>query len=319
MSVRLQCLGGGKMGEAIVRGLLSSGWARADEILVVEALPARREELSERYPSLNVGENLEPGIDVLLAIKPQDVAAALSPGDLQGGAEILSDGGRGGGFSRGGGSQEDAGVLSGGTDLDFKEGQSDLDSKRDQPSVAVSARFPRLLSIAAGVRIEVLQSLLGSECRVLRAMPNTPALLGAGMAAVAAGTGATEDDLAWAKGILSAVGKVVVVEEDLLDAVTGVSGSGPAYLFLVAEAMIAAGVEAGLEPEVADILTRQTLLGSALLLAEGEDAPEQLRVNVTSPGGTTAEALKVFEERDLRDIFREAILAATERSKELGE
>lgn len=250
------------MGEAIVRGLLSSGWARGDEILVVEALPARREELGERYPGLNVGENLQPGIDVLLAIKPQDVAEALS--------------------------------------------------------AAASPRFPRLLSIAAGVRIEVLQSLLGRECRVLRAMPNTPALLGAGMAALAAGPSANEADLAWAEGILSAVGKVVVVEEELLDAVTGVSGSGPAYLFSLAEAMIAAGVEAGLEPEVADTLTRQTLLGSAMLLAESEDPPEQLRVNVTSPGGTTAEALKVFEERNLRDIFREAILAATERSKELG-
>lgn len=249
------------MGEAIVQGLLSSGWALAEEILVVEALPARREELSERYPGLNVGENSEMGADVLLAVKPQDVATALS---------------------------------------------------------ASSARFPRLLSIAAGVRIEVLQSLLGRECRVLRAMPNTPALLGAGMAALAAGPGSAENDLAWAKGILSAVGKVVVVEEELMDAVTGVSGSGPAYLFLVAEAMIAAGVEAGLEPEVADTLTRQTLLGSAMLLAEGEDTPEQLRVNVTSPGGTTAEALQVFEEAGLRDIFREAILAATERSKELG-
>lgn len=251
------------MGEAIVRGLLSSEWAQADEILVVEALPARREELSEKYPGLQVGENLEPGIDVLLAIKPQDVEGALS-------------------------------------------------------TAAASPRFPRLLSIAAGVRIEVLQSLLGSECRVLRAMPNTPALLGAGMAALAAGPGATETDLAWATDILRSVGKVVVVEEELLDAVTGVSGSGPAYLFLVAEAMIAAGVEAGLEPEVADTLTRQTLFGSAMLLAEGEDSPEQLRVNVTSPGGTTAEALKVFEERGLRDIFQEAILAATERSKELG-
>ena len=287
MSVRLQCLGGGKMGEAIVRGLVSSGWAQADEILAVEALPARREELSVRYPGLNVGENLEPGIDVLLAIKPQDVASALSVGD----------------------SQEGAGISSEGSDSGAEGGQS---------SVAAAPRFPRLLSIAAGVRIEVLQSLLGPECRVLRAMPNTPALLGAGMAALAAGPGATEGDLAWAEEILSAVGKVVVVEEELLDAVTGVSGSGPAYLFLVAEAMIAAGVEAGLDPEAADTLTRQTLLGSAMLLAEGKDTPEQLRMNVTSPGGTTAEALKVFEERGLRDIFREAILAATERSKELG-
>ena len=296
MSIRLQVLGGGKMGEAIVRGLLSSGWAQADEISVVEALPARREELGERYQGLNVGENLEPGIDVLLAIKPQDVASALSLGD----------------------SLEGAGIQSDGLGSDSEGRQSDLDAEREQSPETAASRFPRLLSIAAGVRIEVLQSLLGRECRVLRAMPNTPALLGAGMAALAAGPGATEDDLAWAEGILSAVGKVVVVEEELLDAVTGVSGSGPAYLFLVAEAMIAAGVEAGLEPEVADTLTRQTLLGSAMLLAEGEDAPEQLRMNVTSPGGTTAEALKVFEERGLRDIFQEAIRAATQRSKELG-
>ena len=284
------------MGEAIVRGLLSSGWAQADEILVVEALSARREELSEKYPGLNVGENLEAGIDVLLAIKPQDVASALSLGD----------------------SLEGAGIQSDRLGSDSEGRQSDLDAEREQSPETAAYRFPRLLSIVAGVRIEVLQSLLGRECRVLRAMPNTPALLGAGMAALAAGPGATENDLTWAKEILSAVGKVVVVEEELLDAVTGVSGSGPAYLFLVAEVMIAAGVEAGLEPEVADTLTRQTLLGSAMLLAEGEDTPEQLRMNVTSPGGTTAEALKVFEERGLRDIFQEAILAATERSKELG-
>lgn len=308
------------MGEAIVRGLLSSGWAQAEEILVVEALPARREELSEQYPGLHVGENLELGIDVLLAVKPQDVAAALSAGNSREGAGIPSGGtaqARTNAFIEGD-SREGARVPSEVSDSDSKRVQSDLVSEGEQSSVASSARFPRLLSIAAGVRIEVLQSLLGRECRVLRAMPNTPALLGAGMAALAAGPGATEDDLVWAKGILSAVGKVVVVEEELLDAVTGVSGSGPAYLFLVAEAMIAAGVEAGLEPEVADMLIRQTLLGSAMLLAEGEDTPEQLRVNVTSPGGTTAEALQVFEDAGLRDIFREAILAATERSKELG-
>ena len=294
-----------------MRGLLSSEWAREDEILVVEALPARREELGERYPGLNVGENLKLGIDVLLAIKPQDVASAFSVGDSQEGAGVLSDGAEQESVSAeiAHDPQGETGIPSDGSDLDSEEGQS---------SVAASPRFPRMLSIAAGVRIEVLQSLLGRECRVLRAMPNTPALLGAGMAALAAGPSANEDDLSWAEGILSAVGKVVMVEEELLDAVTGVSGSGPAYLFSVAEAMIAAGVEAGLDPEVADTLTRQTLLGSAMLLTESEDPPEQLRVNVTSPGGTTAEALKVFEERNLRDIFREAILAATERSKQLG-
>jgi len=143
-------------------------------------------------------------------------------------------------------------------------------------------------------------------------------LLGEGAAAVAAGANAGEEDLDWAVGILKSVGTVVVVAEESLDAVTGVSGSGPAYLFLVAEAMISAAVEVGLSHDIADGLVRQTLLGSAKLLAQGSDTPEVLRKNVTSPGGTTAAALEVFESRQFREIFLEAIQAATERSKELG-
>ena len=119
-------------------------------------------------------------------------------------------------------------------------------------------------------------------------MPNTPALVGAGAAAIAAGTAATDDDLAWAESILSAVGTVVRVAEPLLDAVTGLSGSGPAYVFLVAEALIEAGVLVGLPRPVAAELAGQTLLGSARLLVEGDDGPEALRAAVTSPGGTTA-------------------------------
>jgi len=188
----------------------------------------------------------------------------------------------------------------------------------DVAEAAGSLEAPRVLSIAAGVRLASLEELLPKGCRVLRAMPNTPALLGEGAAAVAAGAAAGQPDLNWAVGILESVGTAVVVEESLLDAVTGVSGSGPAYLFLVAEAMISAAVEVGLSPEVAAGLVRQTLLGSAKLLAEGAKPPEQLRQNVTSPGGTTAAALEVFEARQLREIFSQAIGAATDRSKELG-
>jgi pyrroline-5-carboxylate reductase len=149
-------------------------------------------------------------------------------------------------------------------------------------------------------------------------MPNTPALIGAGAAAIAGGTAATDDDLAWAEELLGSVGIVVRVKEPLLDAVTGLSGSGPAYVFLVAEALIDAGVLAGLPRDVSQVLSVQTLLGAATLLAEGVDGPEALRAAVTSPGGTTAAGLQVLEQRGLRAAFLDAVVAATARSRELG-
>ena len=149
-------------------------------------------------------------------------------------------------------------------------------------------------------------------------MPNTPALVGAGAAAIAAGTHAGEDELAWAEDILGSVGVVVRVGEPLLDAVTGLSGSGPAYLFLVAEALIEAGVLAGLPRDVSRTLATQTLLGSARLLAESGDPPEALRAAVTSPGGTTAAGLRALESAGVRAAILDAVLAATARSRELG-
>ena len=177
---------------------------------------------------------------------------------------------------------------------------------------------PVVLSIAAGVALASLERWLGPSVRAVRAMPNTPALVGAGASAVAGGTGATADDLAWAEGLLSAVGTVVRVPEDLLDAVTGLSGSGPAYVFLVAEALVEAGVLAGLPRATSSALAVQTLLGSARLLAESGEGPEALRAAVTSPGGTTAAGLRVLEERAVRAAFLEAVQAAAERSRQLG-
>ena len=177
---------------------------------------------------------------------------------------------------------------------------------------------PVVLSIAAGVALASLERWLGPGVRAVRAMPNTPALVGAGASAVAGGTGATADDLAWAEGLLSAVGTVVRVPEDLLDAVTGLSGSGPAYVFLVAEALVEAGVLAGLPRATSSALAVQTLLGSARLLAETGEGPESLRAAVTSPGGTTAAGLRVLEERAVRAAFLEAVQAAAERSRQLG-
>ncbi len=146
-----------------------------------------------------------------------------------------------------------------------------------------------------------------------------PATVGAGVAAIAAGSSAGDADLAWAEGILRAVGQVVRVPEADLDAVTGLSGSGPAYVFLVAEALIAAGAEAGLPPAISRTLATATLAGAARLLVESGEGPERLRANVTSPGGTTEAGLAVLEARKVREAFVDAVLAATERSRELGD
>ncbi len=195
-----------------------------------------------------------------------------------------------------------------------------------KPGTAVSAARAageagcgRVLSIAAGVTIAALEAALPAATPVVRAMPNTPALIGAGAAAVAGGSAAGEADLAWAEGVLGAVGVVVRVEEALLDAVTGLSGSGPAYVFLVAEALVDAGVLVGLPRELASTLAVQTLLGSARLLAETDDGPEALRAAVTSPGGTTAAGLAALEERAVRAAFLAAVRASSERSRELGQ
>jgi pyrroline-5-carboxylate reductase len=175
-----------------------------------------------------------------------------------------------------------------------------------------------VLSIAAGVTIRRLEAALPPGTPVVRAMPNTPALVGAGAAAVAAGRAADEADLAWAEEVLGVVGTVVRVDEPLLDAVTGLSGSGPAYVFLVAEALIEGGVLAGLPRPVATTLAVHTLLGSARLLDESPEEPAALRAAVTSPGGTTAAGLRALEARGVRSAFLEAVLAAADRSRELG-
>lgn len=180
------------------------------------------------------------------------------------------------------------------------------------------AGVKRVLSIAAGFTTAALEAVLDDGARVIRAMPNTPALVGAGAAAIAPGRHATEDDLDWATGVLEAVGVVVVCDEPTLDAVTGLSGSGPAYVFWLAETLMAAGEEVGLSADMSDALTRQTLLGAARLLVESGEAPADLRAAVTSPGGTTAQGIAELEARDAASAFIAAVAAATQRSRELG-
>jgi pyrroline-5-carboxylate reductase len=175
-----------------------------------------------------------------------------------------------------------------------------------------------VLSLAAGVPIVVVEGA-APDRPVVRAMPNTAALVGHGAAAIAAGRHATPAHLDTAEQILAAVGTVVRLPEEHLDAVTALSGSGPAYLFLVAEAMVEAGVLVGLPRDVADGLVRQTLLGAATLLARSDEGPETLRAAVTSPAGTTAAALRVLEASGVRAAFLDAVAAAAQRSRELGD
>jgi pyrroline-5-carboxylate reductase len=184
--------------------------------------------------------------------------------------------------------------------------------------VSALGAVPRLLSVLAGVTTARLEAALGSSTRVIRAMPNTPALVGAGMTALSAGSSADADDMAWARSIAEAVGVVVEVPEHQLDAVTGLSGSGPAYLYVVAEALIDAGVLNGLPRPVAEQLTRQLLLGAGQLLASSSEGPAELRAAVTSPGGTTAAGVRELEKRAVRSAFLEAVTAATVRSRELA-
>ena len=176
----------------------------------------------------------------------------------------------------------------------------------------------RILSVAAGVTTRAIEDAAGRTLAVVRAMPNTPALVRAGVAAISPGSSAGDDDMAWAEEVLGAVGVVVRVPEKALDAVTGLSGSGPAYVFLVAEALTDAGVLAGLPRDVAETLAFQTLRGAAQLLVEGGDSAAALRAAVTSPGGTTAAGLRELERHGVRAAFLDAVMAAADRSRELG-
>lgn len=173
-----------------------------------------------------------------------------------------------------------------------------------------------VISIIAGKPTALIESLIPN--RVVRVMPNTPALVGSGMAAISAGARATESDLSAVAELLSGTGKVIQVAESLQDSVTAVSGSGPAYFFLVVEAMVAAGIELGLTQEVATELTVQTLVGAGRMLAESGADAQTLRQNVTSPNGTTAAAIKVLQESGIEEIFARALTAARDRSRELA-
>ena len=187
------------------------------------------------------------------------------------------------------------------------------------PEIALGVRPDQLiLSIAAGVPLSVIESSLPQGSRIIRAMPNTPALVQSGATGLAAGRNATDQDIQKARAVFEAVGAVAVVRESLIDAITGLSASGPAYVFVFIEALSDAGVEMGLTRESAQTLAAQTVLGSARMLMEMDEHPARLKDAVASPGGTTIAGLQALEAGGLRKAVGDAVRKATERSRELG-
>lgn len=263
---KISVLGGGQIGEALISGLVASGYDAAD-IVVTNRRAERSKELESSYGVTTTSDNLEAvdGADYIFAcVKPYGIISIL---------------------------EEVSGAL-------------DVDAT--------------VVSLAAGVTLEAMEAAAGEDVAVVRVMPNTPMLVGKGMCAAAAGESVSEEQLDGVVKLLEAVGEVVVVEEKDMDAVTALSGSSPAYYFLVTEALIDAGVQLGLTRDVAEKLAATSAAGAGKMLAESGRDAATLRANVTSPGGTTAAALRELEESGLRGAFFRAAQACADRSKELG-
>ena len=265
---RIAVLGGGRIGEALVAGLLESG-RLAKDLVIAEPVPARAEQLADQFGvRVTTTADAADGADVIVvAVKPADVDSMLNE---------LSE--------------------------------VELDSEREQ----------LLVSLVAGLPAAKFESRLPAGFPVIRVMPNTPMLLGEGMSVMAAGRYARAAHLELVGGVLAAVGKVVTVAESQMDVVTAVSGSGPAYFFLVAEAMVDAAVTLGLPRQTATTLVVQTMAGSAAMLDRSGESAHELRVAVTSPGGTTAAAVRELEKNGIRPAFMDAVVAASVRSAEQG-
>lgn len=259
-------LGGGRMAEALIKGIVKSGLASADQIAVVDPEEARRKLLEETYSVLTSADQviLAECSVVILAVKPQVMAAVLENSSVWMNSDHL------------------------------------------------------VISIAAGISLSFIEERLASGCRVVRVMPNTPALVLEGASALSPGSCATADDMLTARSVFSSIGMALVMNEKYLDAVTGLSGSGPAYVFQFIDALIDGAVKVGLAQDVARKLVLQTVLGSVKLAMESNQHPAQLKSMVTSPGGTTIAGLHELEKAGFKAGVMNAIEAATKRSEELG-
>jgi pyrroline-5-carboxylate reductase len=266
LAQKLAFVGGGRMAEALINGVLSAGDYKAEQIHVADPDTARLDHLTTQY-GVQIGiTNHEAVVSsdvVVLAVKPQVTA------------EVLKEIG-------------------------------DVLTKR------------LVISVVAGVRLGRIIEACGPQARIIRAMPNTPMMIGEGMTALAIGPGVEESEMRCARQIFESVGRVVRVDERFMDAVTGLSGSGPAYVFLMIEAMADGGVKMGLPRETANLLAAQTVLGAARMVLETGDHPARLKDQVASPGGTTIAGLHRLEQGGLRGVLIDAVEAATRRSQELG-
>lgn len=266
-ALRLAILGTGRMGEALLSGLLRSGAWRRDQIVCTTASQRRAEVIAGRHGVVAHTSSAEAAAAadvVLIAVKPQSMAVLL--------AEIAPK---------------------------LHRGQT-------------------VISVAAGVSTATIEAALLEDLPVVRVMSNTPVQVDEAMSVMAAGTHAGPAEVEVARTILEHTGKVLELAEEQLDAVTGLSGSGPAYVFLLAETMIEAGILLGIPRDVATELITQTMVGSAKMLRDSGRHPVELREAVTSPGGTTIAAIRVLEQERVRAAFLNAIEAATLRSRELG-
>jgi pyrroline-5-carboxylate reductase len=260
-------LGGGRIGEALLAGLLSSGWRGRDEIVVTTRSESRAAELHERHGVAATTDNLAAADGaqlVVIAVKPQDIDALL--------CEV-------------------------------------------GPLLSASQT---VLSCAAAIPTAYIEARIAENVPVVRAMPNAPSVVHEGMAGVCAGAHAGEAQLALAEEALMHLGRVVRVPESAMDAVTALSGSGPAYFALLAEAMIEAGILLGVSREISTTLVVQTMLGTAKQLRDERMHPVELRESVTSPGGTTIAAIRELEQAGVRAAFLNAIQAAMNRARELA-
>ena len=268
MSRKIAILGGGRIGEALLSGLLSSGWRETSEVVVTSRGAERVAELQERYGVAATDDN--PGAVtgaglVVVAVKPQDIDSLLT--------QI-------------------------GTHLTVEQ---------------------TVVSVAAAITTTHIEERIADGVPVVRAMPNAPATVHEGMAGISAGSHAGDEQLALAEELLAHLGRVVRVPETWMDAITAVSGSGPAYFALLAEAMIEAGILLGLSREVSTTLVVQTMFGTAKQLRDQGMHPVELRESVTSPGGTTIAAIRELEQAGVRAAFLNAIQAAMDRGRELAE
>jgi len=258
-------IGVGVMGEALISGLVSSRFPRA-QIVFTEKRADRAREISSKYGAREVDliELAKSSDVILLVVKPQDLEQLL---------------------------------VSIGADLN---------------------KNATLVSFAAGKTTDFVSKIVGSNISIIRVMPNTPTLIGLGMAAISLGKSVNTEQAEFVSEFLATCGKVISIQENLQDAVTALSGSGPAYFFAFVEEMIKSGISLGLSEDQATTLAIQTMVGSAAMLEQSGKSATSLRENVTSPNGTTAAALKVFSEANLGEIVTRAMTAARDRSQELA-